>query len=75
MAQGGIIAEYKVVWQIEIDAASPEEAARQAQAIMQDPESLATVFHVWEYSGKRGVLDLHHGLKAPVEVDLSTSEE
>lgn len=69
------MAEYKVVWQIEIDAVTPEDAARQAQAIMLDPESLATVFHVWEYSGKRGVIDLNHGLKPPVEVDLSTSEE
>lgn len=45
---------YVVVWGIEIDADSPQEAARIALDIQRDPESLATVFDVHPYlaSGK-----------------------
>ncbi len=57
--------EYKVIWEIDIDAESAEEAARKALAIMRDPESRATVFEVikllaygeevepWKYSPER----------------------
>ena len=38
--------EYTVRWEIEISAASPEEAARMALDIQRDPTSLATVFTV-----------------------------
>jgi hypothetical protein len=38
--------EYLVEWAIEIDADSPEDAARKALAIQRDPESIATTFHV-----------------------------
>ena len=37
---------YMVSWDMHIDAASPEDAARQALGIMRDPYSLATVFTV-----------------------------
>ena len=38
---------YRVVWEIDIeDADNPEEAARNAQAILRDPNSIATVFTV-----------------------------
>ena len=39
---------YHVVWEIDIDAKSPEAAAKEALAIMQDPASTATVFDVTE---------------------------
>ena len=37
---------YLVEWQIEVDAASPREAAQKALEIQRDPTSLATVFDV-----------------------------
>lgn len=38
--------EYKVVWTIEVDAESPQEAAKEAREIMLNPESEAVVFEV-----------------------------
>lgn len=38
--------EYRVVWEVELDANSPEEAAKMAQAMQRDPTSWATVFDV-----------------------------
>lgn len=43
--------EYTVTWAIEVYADTPEEAAREAQRIQQDPESVATVFDVAEHRG------------------------
>jgi len=40
------MAEYLVVWKIELDADSPEEAAKEARRIQLDPESYATVFDI-----------------------------
>ena len=39
-----ILKEYLVEWTIELNAESPEDAARQALAIQRDPESTANVF-------------------------------
>jgi hypothetical protein len=39
---------YHVVWEIDLDADSPEEAARLAYSYQQNPESTATVFEVTE---------------------------
>ena len=39
---------YLVSWQIEVEAETPEAAAREALAIHRDPESIATVFFVVE---------------------------
>lgn len=39
---------YYVVWRMEIEADSHEDAARRALAIHRDPESIATVFDVCE---------------------------
>lgn len=38
--------EYRVKWEIDIDADSPQEAARAALKIQRDPSSIATVFDV-----------------------------
>ena len=38
--------EYHVMWEIEVEASSPEEAALLAREIQLDPNSSATVFHV-----------------------------
>ncbi len=40
---------YRVEWVIDIEAESPEDAARQALAIQRKPDSTATVFDVVEY--------------------------
>lgn len=49
---------YRVLWEIDIDAGTPVEAARKALAIQRDPESIATVFDVIDKRGKRVRVDL-----------------
>jgi len=43
--------EYEVVWKIDVEAESHEEAARTAKKIQQEPDSLATHFVVRCESG------------------------
>ena len=38
--------EYEVIWRIQVDAETPDEAARMAFEIMRDPDSDATVMEV-----------------------------
>lgn len=38
--------EYEVIWNIDLTARSPEEAAQIAQEIQRDPSSTANVFRV-----------------------------
>jgi len=38
--------EYKVIWEIDLWAENPEDAAKKALAVQRDPDSLATVFTV-----------------------------
>ena len=40
---------YRVVWEIDINAETPEEAANIAHTIQQDTESTATVFTVFKH--------------------------
>lgn len=40
------MSEYRVKWEIDIEAESPEEAARIALDIQRDPDSIATAFDV-----------------------------
>ena len=42
---------YRVEWTIDVSAEGPIGAARQARAIQQDPQSIATVFDVYEEDG------------------------
>jgi hypothetical protein len=49
---------YRVIWEIDIDADSPREAAEHALAIQRNPESFATVFDVVDGSGDRVTFDL-----------------
>jgi hypothetical protein len=48
---------YTVIWTIDIDAPSPEAAAREAKAIQQDPQSIANVFEVRRATRYRVDLD------------------
>jgi hypothetical protein len=51
--------EYRVIWEIDIDAEGPREAAQQARAIQLAPGMPATVFDVWAYvAGKMYRIDL-----------------
>jgi hypothetical protein len=45
--------EFRVIWEIEIHAASPEEAAQEARAIQLRQDISATVFGVWEHARER----------------------
>lgn len=57
---------YLVEWQINIDAETPEDAARQAFAIMQRSGTSATVFDIYPEDTKTGV---------PVRVDLTQMDQ
>ena len=46
---------YHVVWEIDVYARSPREAAKEAQAIQQDKEAMATVFDVAEEDSDKTV--------------------
>jgi len=50
--------EYRVVWTIELDADSPEDAARKALAVHRDPGSHATHFEVIDRRGRTWEVDL-----------------
>jgi len=52
--------EYRVRWEIDVDAENPVEAARQARAMQVDPSSTANVFDVY----------LEDGDGEPTHVDL-----
>lgn len=50
---------YSIKWEIEIDAETPEEAARKALEIQRDPQSIyAMVFDVSDQRGNTTRVDL-----------------
>jgi hypothetical protein len=51
--------EFRVIWEIEIEADSPNEAAQEARVIQLTPGMSATVFDVWAHAaGKMHRIDL-----------------
>jgi hypothetical protein len=51
--------EFRVIWEVDIEAEGPKEAAQQAREIQLIPGMSATVFDVWAYSaGKMHRIDL-----------------
>jgi hypothetical protein len=51
--------EFRVIWEIEIEAEGAKEAAQQARAIQLTPGMSATRFDVWAYAaGKMHRIDL-----------------
>jgi hypothetical protein len=51
--------EFRVIWEIEIEADSPKEAAQEARAIQLTSGMSATVFDVWAHvAGKMHRIDL-----------------
>ena len=49
---------YRVIWEIDIEADSPEEAAEMARYYQTKPSTTATVFDVREKTGKITRVDL-----------------
>ena len=45
--------EFRVIWEIEIDAGSPEQAVQEARAVQLKLDMPATVFGVWDYGEQR----------------------
>jgi hypothetical protein len=51
--------EFRVIWEIEVEADSPKEAVQEARIIQLTPDMAATVFDVWAYAaGKMHRIDL-----------------
>lgn len=57
--------EYRVTWTIDLDADSPEDAARRALAIHRNPESWATHFEVRDNKGRICEVDLGYPVETP----------
>jgi hypothetical protein len=45
--------EYRVIWEIDIEAATPAEAVQEARAIQLTPGMTASVFDVWAYGARK----------------------
>lgn len=60
--------EYRVHWEIDVEAESPTAAARQALTIQRDPNSTANVFDVCE-SFVSGAVKTHVDLDFPEDSD------
>jgi hypothetical protein len=50
--------EYRVLWEIELEASTPEEAAQLARELQLDPESFATFFIVQEPDGTEHEIEI-----------------
>lgn len=49
---------YRVIWEIDIEADNPEEAARQARQHQTRPDTTATVFDCFDEAGNATRIDL-----------------
>jgi hypothetical protein len=63
--------EYSVKWEIDVEANSPEEAARKARAHQTRRGTMATFFEVFYDGGNDRGNMTHHG----VDLHLGTCEE
>lgn len=64
---------YCVTWNIDIEAETPRDAAKQALKIQRDPESIATVFKVKDQFGQETLVDLEPEEIAEPGLDLIES--
>ena len=62
--------EFRVIWKIEIEANSPEEAAQAARAVQLRPDLSATLFDVWEHAQGR-----MHRIDVERQADRLTDDE
>jgi hypothetical protein len=59
VALSGADMQFRVIWEIDIDAEGPKDAVQQARAIQLTPGMSATVFDAWAYvTGKMHRIDL-----------------
>jgi len=49
---------YRVVWEMDMDAATPEEAAEKALRVHRKVDSIATVFKVTDEFNREVIVDL-----------------
>lgn len=52
------MAEYRVVWRIDVEAESPQEAAHIAEMCMLDPTRLGNIFEVTGEDGSSSTVEL-----------------
>jgi hypothetical protein len=45
--------EFRVIWEIEIDADSPKQAAEHARTLQMNPAMPATIFEIWDHSRQK----------------------
>jgi len=45
--------EFRVIWEIEIEAECPKEAAQKAREVQLRPDMPATIFEVWDHAGQK----------------------
>ena len=45
--------EFRVIWEIEIEADNPKQAAEQARALQMNPAMPATIFEVWDHARQK----------------------
>lgn len=64
--------EYHVIWEIDVDATSYRQAAKEALEVQRDPDSTATVFDVYriDTGGEEDALKLFAKCE-PVRIDLA----
>lgn len=65
-----IMIKYDVVWNIELEADSPGEAAQIAREIQLDPDSMATVFEVIDEEDQIYTVDVEDLIEAPAEEEV-----
>jgi len=65
------MATYRVIWEVQVDATSPREAAHQALEMQRDPESIALAFTVYDEDDdensdfdRKTVIDFYHEKEA-----------
>jgi len=67
--------EYRVKWEIDIEADSQEEAVKEALKIQRDTNSIATVFEVTSINNDRKVIDLTYNVEYCVICERNEVDE
>jgi hypothetical protein len=64
--------EFRVIWEIDVDADSPTAAAQEARALQLKINTSATVFNIWEAAtGKLHRIDVEGGTERLERAELS----
>lgn len=68
------MAEYRVTWEIDVDADSPQEAARKARAYQLKPDALVGVFDVSDKDGRTVSVDTDEPEDDDTEARITAGE-